>query len=421
MASVRTRAAALMALILTLGLAAAAMAQDQPPAEPVTPDDGTRTSRVAGSTRIDTAVAIAQRAFPDGAPTAYLANADTVVDAVAGGSLTDGPILLVPRCDLPTTVADELARLRPQEVIALGGPGAVCDEVLTAAAEATDSPGDAPRPIDPDVVITATAEITDATSTPPFTVDVDDPGVVIEGGSAAHDITFTGTDGTVALDDPRFSGVLPNTDGTGQMVVTGRGCGPNVDEEGTAFIACQEDFLIVVVEEGEPTPTAVTVHTDDTQVGPTPLDPGTYVLEQPVRWDTGSTDGEVAFDDGQATIRITYTVTSAGGAPAPQDPVVTWSTPDGEFRTSGHPAADLDRIREGAAAGEAVGIPNGVIHMGDGEVNYGHDWHLTDIELADVAISTCDGTAAQVDADLDRYLEVGRFCPWGAVPIEVTG
>ena len=66
--------------------------------------------------------------------------------AGAGGTLTDGPILLVPTCELPAVVADELARLHPGEVIALGGPAAVCDDVLTAAAiaaEGTDGdPGD---------------------------------------------------------------------------------------------------------------------------------------------------------------------------------------------------------------------------------------------------------------------------------------
>ncbi len=54
--------------------------------------------RIAGASRVDTAVAISRAAFPDGAPTAYLARADVFADALAAGALTDGPILLVPSC-----------------------------------------------------------------------------------------------------------------------------------------------------------------------------------------------------------------------------------------------------------------------------------------------------------------------------------
>ncbi len=90
--------------------------------------------RLAGPTRIDTAIAISQRQFPAGAATAYLARADVVVDAVAGGVLTDGPILLVPSCGtLPPQVAEEIARLDPARVLALGGESAVCQAVLDAA------------------------------------------------------------------------------------------------------------------------------------------------------------------------------------------------------------------------------------------------------------------------------------------------
>lgn len=90
--------------------------------------------RLAGADRIGTAIAISQAEFPDGAPTAYLARADVVVDAVAGGVLTDGPILLVPSCGvLPVAVADEIARLDPGRVVALGGEAAVCEDLLDQA------------------------------------------------------------------------------------------------------------------------------------------------------------------------------------------------------------------------------------------------------------------------------------------------
>ena len=99
------------------------------------PDGGLRDGgRLAGPSRVDTAVAISRAQFPNGAPTAYLARADDSVDAVAGGVLTDGPILLVPSCgQLPPVVADEIARLDPDRVVALGGEGAVCEDVLHQA------------------------------------------------------------------------------------------------------------------------------------------------------------------------------------------------------------------------------------------------------------------------------------------------
>lgn len=95
------------------------------------------TGRVPGPDRITTAIAVAQRQLPDGAEVAYLARADEFPAALAGGTLTDGPVLLVPTCgELPAAVADEIARLDPTSVLTLGGPEAVCDELLDAAGDA---------------------------------------------------------------------------------------------------------------------------------------------------------------------------------------------------------------------------------------------------------------------------------------------
>jgi hypothetical protein len=108
-----------------------------PPAPPPGPGTARSTSRLAGADRFETAVRIAQRAFPQGAPVVYLARADNFPDALAGSSLTDGPILLVPSCgNVPSVVLAEIRRLDPQQVIALGGEAAICDAVLTAAGNA---------------------------------------------------------------------------------------------------------------------------------------------------------------------------------------------------------------------------------------------------------------------------------------------
>lgn len=95
-------------------------------------------SRLAGADRIGTAVEISQQAYPQpftSGGSVYLARMDVFADAVAAGTLTDGPVLLVPSCGVaPQVVKDEVARLAPARVVALGGAGAVCDEVLADAA-----------------------------------------------------------------------------------------------------------------------------------------------------------------------------------------------------------------------------------------------------------------------------------------------
>lgn len=106
------------------------------------PAPAVETGRLAGPDRFATAVAIAREQFPAGAGTVHLARSDVPFDALAGGTLTAGPILLVPPCGpVPAVVLDEVGRLRPGRVLALGGPTAVCDDVLAQAA--TAAAGDA--------------------------------------------------------------------------------------------------------------------------------------------------------------------------------------------------------------------------------------------------------------------------------------
>lgn len=83
--------------------------------------------RLAGATRVETAVAISAASFQR-ATTAVLARSDDPADALAGGPLAaalEGPLLLVPTDDLPEVVNDELARLGVEEVVLLGGPQAL--------------------------------------------------------------------------------------------------------------------------------------------------------------------------------------------------------------------------------------------------------------------------------------------------------
>ena len=99
---------------------------------------GPPTSRLAGADRYASAVAISQwrYRYPSGADVVYLTRGDTFADALAAGTLSDGPVLLTkPACGaLPSVVRTEIERIDPAAVIALGGPVAVCDEVLADAA-----------------------------------------------------------------------------------------------------------------------------------------------------------------------------------------------------------------------------------------------------------------------------------------------
>lgn len=101
---------------------------------------GATVTRVAGTDRVGTAVAISQAAFPTGAPCVLIASSENWPDALSGSALAGavgGPILLTRPTTLPSAVADEVRRLRAPSVIVLGGTGAVSDAVLGALGKIT--------------------------------------------------------------------------------------------------------------------------------------------------------------------------------------------------------------------------------------------------------------------------------------------
>lgn len=100
---------------------------------------GATLDRVAGSTRFETAAALADR-FDPGVPVAYIANGATFPDALAGGAAggaTGGPVLLVQRDSVPDATAEALERLAPESIAVLGGTGAVGATVAETLAELT--------------------------------------------------------------------------------------------------------------------------------------------------------------------------------------------------------------------------------------------------------------------------------------------
>lgn len=101
----------------------------------------TATDRIAGETRIDTAVEASMGRFPDGASQVLVARADLYPDALAGGPLAaavGGPILLTAGDSLSPATAAEIARLGPTTVHVLGGPVAISDDVFDAIGEIVD-------------------------------------------------------------------------------------------------------------------------------------------------------------------------------------------------------------------------------------------------------------------------------------------
>lgn len=98
------------------------------------------TRRISGPSRYETAVAVTEDRFPNGNDRLLLVNANTQVDALPAATGFSGvPLLYVPSSGaIPTAVLDEIARLNPREIIALGGTAAVGDDVLAQAQAVTE-------------------------------------------------------------------------------------------------------------------------------------------------------------------------------------------------------------------------------------------------------------------------------------------
>lgn len=95
--------------------------------------EGPTVSRLAGATRIETAVAVSRHSHPQGADVVLLARADDFPDALAGAPLAsalDAPILLSGSDALSSATADEIRRLGARRAVLLGGTVA-----LSAAVE----------------------------------------------------------------------------------------------------------------------------------------------------------------------------------------------------------------------------------------------------------------------------------------------
>ncbi|WP_291300573.1 cell wall-binding repeat-containing protein [Desulfosporosinus sp. BICA1-9] len=92
----------------------------------------TSTDRIAGYDRYQTAVAISQNGWPDGADSAILAFGENFPDALSAGPLAhkyNAPILLTGSYGLNSDTAAELKRLKVKNVYIVGGYAVVSGEV----------------------------------------------------------------------------------------------------------------------------------------------------------------------------------------------------------------------------------------------------------------------------------------------------
>ncbi|MCV0377497.1 S8 family serine peptidase [Microbacterium sp.] len=95
---------------------------------------GKTAPRIWGADRYATATALSASAFKAGVPIVYIATGGTFPDALAGGPaarIKGGPILLTLSGSIPDATRAELTRLKPAQIVVLGGPSAIADRVVT--------------------------------------------------------------------------------------------------------------------------------------------------------------------------------------------------------------------------------------------------------------------------------------------------
>jgi putative cell wall-binding protein len=95
-------------------------------------------TRLAGTTRYTTAVAISKHAFADGEPdVVVIASGENFADALPAGTLAaslDAPVLLTTGSVLPPEVKAEIIRLAPETIFVMGGESSISNAVMAELA-----------------------------------------------------------------------------------------------------------------------------------------------------------------------------------------------------------------------------------------------------------------------------------------------
>lgn len=120
---------------------------------------------------------------------------------------------------------------------------------------------------------------------------------------------------------------------------------------------------------------------------------------------------------------LTLTVAPACAAVPSPATIATFSVSGERFSIMVRDSVLLGQLRSWERGEPGPRIPNGRIVRGSGvnDHNRPWSWHLdpSDIVLADVAIEFCDGTPSDVEARLDEFLSIGRYCPWAAELVDL--
>jgi putative cell wall-binding protein len=88
--------------------------------------------RISGTDRFATAAAISKRTYGGDTFVAYIATGRNFPDALVAGPaafIGGGPVLLVEKDSIPTSVKTELARIQPARIVVLGGTGVISENV----------------------------------------------------------------------------------------------------------------------------------------------------------------------------------------------------------------------------------------------------------------------------------------------------
>lgn len=128
--------------------------------------------RIAGGDRYETSALLSQLVVDDGerASVVYLVNGRGFADALSAGPAAasrDGVLLLTEPDRIPPAIKRELARIRPHEIVIVGGTGAVSTAVANAARSYVDDADDVRRLAGPDRYATSRAVVSDALASAP--------------------------------------------------------------------------------------------------------------------------------------------------------------------------------------------------------------------------------------------------------------
>jgi beta-lactamase class A/putative cell wall-binding protein len=103
------------------------------PAAPAAANAAPAVSRVGGTDRISSAIAVSKATYPSGAPVVYIGSTTRFAGNFVAGptaAVAGGPLLLSTASSISTPTVNEIRRLKPQKIIVVGSPSDIGDVVL---------------------------------------------------------------------------------------------------------------------------------------------------------------------------------------------------------------------------------------------------------------------------------------------------